>query len=533
MSSSDLQPDDARTEELVAYLDGELPDAAARRVEQLLATDDDYRRQLGELDQAWSALESLPTPTVDDRFARTTIEMVALAAQKDLTHRTAAETADARQRMLKFAAFGLALVVASFAAARMLLPSQNRALVADLPAVARIDELTQIGDIDFLRGLTQLDIQQFNSDDDSRTRSPELEIPPGGWDNPDSRRSWVEHLSADQKAELAGRLQRFQSLPGGPEEQRRMRQLEAEIVGAPDSALLQRTLAAYGQWINVRSQGEQVALREGTTAARLKQVGEELTRQANRESAHKLSSDEEQSLREAINKFAEQHRSEMLEELRRDNPDAPRRAENEPKRTNMMVVWLAMRDEKLRDELHSQMTAALSESNRQYLEHLSQFDQMWQIQRWMRAAMNPKFGPQELERFFSEKLTNDQREKLLNLPQAKMETQLDQWYTASQLGIPERDWLESGNAGRFGRGGPGAGPGGRPPRDRDDRPRGRGEGPPREFGPRGFDRGPGPGRPPMDGPPPGGPPPRDGRDRPAPPPDDEAPPSSDSPPRNG
>ena len=95
MSSSDLQPDDARTQELVAYLDGELPDAAARRVEHLLATDDEYRRQLGELDQAWSALDSLPTPTVDDKFARTTIEMVALAAQQDLNHRTAAETADA------------------------------------------------------------------------------------------------------------------------------------------------------------------------------------------------------------------------------------------------------------------------------------------------------------------------------------------------------------------------------------------------------------------------------------------------------
>ena len=88
MSTSDLQPDDARTEELVAYLDGELPDEAARLVEQRLATDDDYRRQLGELDQAWSALEALPTPTVDDKFARTTIEMVALAAQRDLTQQS-------------------------------------------------------------------------------------------------------------------------------------------------------------------------------------------------------------------------------------------------------------------------------------------------------------------------------------------------------------------------------------------------------------------------------------------------------------
>jgi hypothetical protein len=529
MSSSDLQPDDARTQELVAYLDGELPDAAARRVEHLLATDDQYRRQLGELDQAWSALDSLPSPTVDDKFAHTTIEMVALAAKKDLTDRTATESAAARHRILKFAACALALVVASYVAARMFLPSQNRALLADLPVVARIDELTQIGDIDFLRGLTQLDIQQYNSDDDARTRTPDLEIPSGGWDNPDNRRAWVEHLSADQKAELAGRLQRFQSLPGGPNEQRRVTQLEAEIVGVPDSALLQRTLTAYGQWLSGRSQGEQVDLRAGSTSDRLKKVAE-LARKANRESGHKLSSDEEQALREAVNKFAEQHRSEVLEDFRRDNPDAARRVEGEPKRINRAVVWLAMGNEKLRDELHGQLTAALSESNRLYLEHLSLREQFWQMQRWVGAAMNPKFGPQELERFFSDKLTSDQREKLLNLSQAKMETQLEQWYTASQLGLPERDWVESDSAGRFGRGGPGPGPGnGRPPREGEDRPR-RGDGPP--FGRRGFDRGPGSGRPPMDGPPPGGPPPRDGRDRPGPP-DDEGPPPSDPPPHNG
>ena len=35
--------------------------------------------------------------------------------------------------------------------------------------IARIDELMQIGDIDFLRGLTKLNIQQFIGDDDSQS----------------------------------------------------------------------------------------------------------------------------------------------------------------------------------------------------------------------------------------------------------------------------------------------------------------------------------------------------------------------------
>jgi hypothetical protein len=538
MSTSDLQPDDSRTEELVAYLDGELPDEAARLVEQRLASDDDYRRQLGELDQAWSALEALPTPTANDRFARTTIEMVALAAQRDLTQQSSEETARGRKQVLAFAAAGLALFAAGFALARIFLPSQNRALIADLPAVVHIDELTQVGDIDFLRGLTKLDLQQFTNEDESRARAADFDLASASGDNPESRRQWVERLSAEQKAELAGRLQRFQSLPGGPEEQRRMRQLETDIEQAPDHAELQSTMAAYAQWLSGQSQGKQAELRDLASAQRVVQV-EKHARQSNHEAARKLTSEEEQALRAAINKFADDHRTEVMEEMRRDNPDSPRRAEKEPKFANLGIVMQAMRDEKWRDELHTQLVAALSEPSKQYLEHLSpRMEQPRQLMRWLWTAMNPKFGPQELERFFSDKLSNDQREQLMNLPQAEMESRLERWYTASQLGIPEQNWgtFDFDRGGRGGLGGQGFGRG---VRDRDNGPPGRGDGPrgeggPRgEFGPRRGDRGPG-GQP--DGPPPGGPReggPRNGGRRPGgPPPDDQnQPPPPGPPPR--
>jgi hypothetical protein len=518
MSTSEPQPDDVRADELVAYLDGELSADAAHRVEQRLATDDAYRQQLGELDQAWSALEVLPTATVDDKFARTTIEMVALAAQQDLNQRSAVEKTESRRRMLWQVAGALAVIAAGFAIARTLLPSQNRALIADLPVIARIDELTQIGDIDFLRGLTKLNMQQFIGDDDSRTRALELEIPSTGWDNPEARRLWVEHLSADQKAELAGRLQRFESLPGGPEKQRRMRQLADGIAHASDSAELEKTMTAYAQWLNGQSQAKQAELRGLSSAERVLQV-QKLTRQGNREAVRKLTPDEEQSLRDAVAKFSDDHRTELLDELRRDNPEAQRRAEKEPRFANMMVIWRAMRDEKWRDELQTQLTAALNELNRQYLEHLpSRFEQTMQLGRWVRAATNPKIGPQELERFFAETLSNDQREQLLNLPQGEMETRLERWYAASQLGIPERDWASFDPSDRPGRGGPG-GPGfGR--RDRDEGPRGRGEGPPPGGG-EGRRRFRGSGDSSPDGPPPGGPPGRPPGERPwAPPPSD-------------
>jgi hypothetical protein len=509
MSTSEPQPDDARTAELVAYLDGELPEDAARRVEQQLATDEGYRQQLGELDQAWSALEALPTGTVDDKFARTTIEMVALAAQQDLNQRTAVEKTESRRRTMWQVAGALAVIAAGFVIARMLLPNQNRALMADLPVIARIDELTQIGDIDFLRGLTKLNMQQFIGDDDSRTRVPELEIPSTGWDNPDARRAWVEHLSADQKAELAGRLQRFESLPGGPQEQRRMRQLADEIAHASDRAELEKTMAAYSQWLSGQSQGKQAELRGLSSVDRVLQV-EKLARQNNRNTGHKLSSDDEQALRAAVTKYVEQRKPEFLEDLRHNHPEMQQKVDERPALANMLIMGQAMRDEGSRDDMQTELTSNLSESTRTYFASLPKNERGNQLRRWWRDAMTTKIGPQELERYFAEKLTNDQREQLLNMPQAELE---------SQLGFTPGDWAGFEMQGRPGRGGPG-GPGfGR--RDRDDGPRGRGDGPPPGGEGRRRFRGPGDG--PPDGPPPGGPPGRPPGDHPRQPPPSDSP----------
>src|SRR6476619_1696451 len=82
-SVTDPQPDPA-ADEIVAYLDGELPPQDCRRVESRLATDEEYRQELHELDRAWEALDVLPAPTVDDAFARTTIELACVAADCEL-----------------------------------------------------------------------------------------------------------------------------------------------------------------------------------------------------------------------------------------------------------------------------------------------------------------------------------------------------------------------------------------------------------------------------------------------------------------
>src|SRR2546421_727285 len=69
MSSITPQPEPPAADEIVAYLDGELPPQDCRRVESRLASDEGYRQQLHELDRAWEALDSRQLRRNRDRYS--------------------------------------------------------------------------------------------------------------------------------------------------------------------------------------------------------------------------------------------------------------------------------------------------------------------------------------------------------------------------------------------------------------------------------------------------------------------------------
>src|SRR3954451_851831 len=155
-SVTDPQPDPT-ADEIVAYLDGELAPQDCRRVENRLATDEEYRQELHELDRAWDALDALdalPAPTVDDGFARTTIELACVAAEGDLTDRTAAAKVANCNRLWRWVAAGTAAFVFGFMAGRALIPDHNAALLADLPAIHQLNVLPYVENVDFLRRLS-------------------------------------------------------------------------------------------------------------------------------------------------------------------------------------------------------------------------------------------------------------------------------------------------------------------------------------------------------------------------------------------
>src|SRR3954466_11619418 len=126
MSSTAPQPDSEAADEIVAYLDGELPPPDCRRVEDRLATDEKYRQQLHELDRAWEALDALPTPSVGDDFARTTIELACVAAKDDAGEQAGKVRAAKRNRMWRWIAASSAAMVIGLVAGFALLRNPNK-----------------------------------------------------------------------------------------------------------------------------------------------------------------------------------------------------------------------------------------------------------------------------------------------------------------------------------------------------------------------------------------------------------------------
>jgi len=163
----DPLPDDPLSDEqLVAYLDGELDKESVGRIESQLATDPELRRRLDSLSGVWTMLDELEQPQVGRKLTGTTLEMVALAAQSD--HGGGNDTTTRRQlrRVLTFAGIMSFAFLLGFICVAIARPDGNRRLLEDLAVVERLDELRQIDDIEFLRGLHRSGLFSEDSPDD-------------------------------------------------------------------------------------------------------------------------------------------------------------------------------------------------------------------------------------------------------------------------------------------------------------------------------------------------------------------------------
>jgi hypothetical protein len=496
----DPHPEQPAAEELVAYLDGELPPDDCRRVEARLAADADYRQQLRDLDQAWEALDALPTRKANDDFARTTMELVTVAARADATAVTATATGAKRRRMAWFTAAGIAGALLGFVLAWLLLPSENRALLQDLPVIRRAETLQQIDDVNFLRRLADAVPADRLMNDDAALENEMHQLAAISSPSLDTRREWVERLSAAEKVVLADQAKRFSLL--NPAKQNDLRELELQIRAGGES--LQRTLLAYEQWLSQLTSWQQEELREEFSERNPDDQVEfvkEVVQQERERASQKLSAEDAEKLRKALRVIAAERQAEVVEDRRR-------RGDDDDRGRTILARALSRNDDESK-RIRDQLTKDLSPEAQIRLDSLSGWQRNAQLWRWIRESLQRKVDSDQLERFFAEKLEARQREQLLSLPANEMQARLERLYFATELGYGNAtEWMSEFRE-----------PGRPPNRPGPDGPGFRPEGPPRERGrrdrPTPLDResGPRPHGDRPDDPRPFGPPPR-GNERP-------------------
>jgi ferric-dicitrate binding protein FerR (iron transport regulator) len=140
-------------EQLVAYLDGELDSEAGREIERRLAREPEVQQELRQLQQTWDLLDRLPQAELDATFTRSTVEMIALAAEDEVQLLDAALPRQRRRRRLLKAAGLLAAVACGFATVRFCWPEPNRRLLQDLPVLEHLEAYRQTPDLEFLKRL--------------------------------------------------------------------------------------------------------------------------------------------------------------------------------------------------------------------------------------------------------------------------------------------------------------------------------------------------------------------------------------------
>ncbi len=511
------QPESAQNEELVAYLDGELAPDECRAVEERLANDAEYRQQLRDLDQAWEALEALPTSTVDDAFARTTIELACVAAQEDVSQRKSVAAAENRSRRQWWLAGAVAAGVMGFLMMRALAVHRNNLQLADLPVFQQGEVLAQVDSIDFLRQLSQSikidelarDSAAFNNAvaDFRQASSPTLA----------ERRRWVDSLSAEKKSNLADNARTFEDLPTPQEEKDRRRKLARDLENEPD---LQKTLVAYGQWLNRAPHNGpwREGLREElsklhTPSEKVAAIEQRLHQEASR--LQHLSTDDRNALRREISKLAEERADDL--QLRKSLEGRRLGPGHEDLQFWSILKGLraTLEEPSQRDATITRLVRSLSDEAQEHWRGMNKEQQHAQFFQWIRDLRSTG-NDEDLEKFFaSDKVSMEDRQRLLEMSSERMKERLEGMYLQSEIGF---DWPELFEGSRGPRNGPppGFGPGRFRPRGDRIAPMPESPPPPGRRGGPGFR----PGGPPG----PDGPPPPDGGFKGGPPEGPEGPP---------
>ncbi|QDV24241.1 anti-sigma factor family protein [Aureliella helgolandensis] len=214
-------------ESLVAFLDGELPAPEASVIESALESDASLQNRVRTLRNTWDLLGELPEVQPNPVLAQSTIEMVALAVDKE-SRSWISWLAVQRWRIL-----GLACLLALLAGAsvsRSTANGERTAVLNNLHVLVEYYSLKNIPSPEFLEGLTSIDNLSQLGKPSSVALMVQSELPL----QVEEREQWIEELDVKARGQLEARAKEFNALPPG--ERQRILAIADYILSQPERA---------------------------------------------------------------------------------------------------------------------------------------------------------------------------------------------------------------------------------------------------------------------------------------------------------
>jgi hypothetical protein len=262
-------------------------------------------------------------------------------------------------------------------------------------------------------------------------------------DREEDRRD-LTHLSPQEKQDLQQKEQRFFRLP--PDEQEQLRQLHRDLTLDPQAQHLEQVLERYTRWLNTLPSGQRAELLSLPAEERIAKIKQMLQQQETSRFGHFVTQELTDDDRRAILAWLDEMLTRREPELVAKYPGLEERLRlaTDPWRRRMAIL-MTLRYTPLKDTLRPELPDlerlkdSLSPKARQLLEKAQGTSDMSELaQRWIYAALFsrqaiPPVDPEELRRFYDQKLDARQREYLESLPAERMQHELRRMFYAHRF----------------------------------------------------------------------------------------------------
>lgn len=309
MNQSSLQDDapvDEVDEQLVAYLDGELPPEEVKLLEQQLGSSESLRARLRELQNGWDLLDELPHASSSNQLLETTIRMAAVDGGPAKVASRATPTRRQITRIVLLIAITAACYLIGLSAVRLRGYLDYRKQLRDLPLAMHLDAFLRSSDLEMMEALA--DWEQWQQANQIADRL-------GQWNfslaeqideaTPKEREKLLPKLSIEDQQTVSAAWERFERVDE-PQKQR-IYELSEKVAKHPQSKQLLETMDRFAAWFETLSVDERDKLATGTDKEREETVRvalERTTKQWTRQRGRELSDEEVDTIYHAVRQIA-------------------------------------------------------------------------------------------------------------------------------------------------------------------------------------------------------------------------------------